>query len=168
VQLALDDKGAVRDECFIRAGVPAQSLPLVAADFRFVAEAGAQIDKAIKEIRDHLADSPDHLHRADALSLAPEAPAHLRALWHFHAPSRLFRDRIVAAVARMTDFEVEPTAQIGAPTDAFAKMPLAGPDQSAQGDELLPDPKEQAANGAKDAQKAALARALRNGLGPTR
>lgn len=168
VPLALDDKGAVRKECFIRAGVPPQSLPLVAADHRFAAEAGAQIDNAIKEIRDHLAVSPDHLSRTDTLSLAPEAPAHLQALWHFHAPSRLFRDRIVAAVARMTDFEVEPTTQIGAPSDASANRPLARPAQSAHGDEPLPDQQEQTASGAKDAQKAALARVLWNGFGPTR
>lgn len=168
VPLALDDKGAVRNECFIRAGVPPQSLPLVAADYRFVAEAGAQIDKAIREIRDHLADSPDHLHRTDTLSLAPEAPAHLQALWHFHAPSRLFRDRIVAAVTRMTDFEVEPIAPIEASTDASASKPLARPAQPVQRDGSLPAPQERADSGGKDAQKAALARALRNGIGPTR
>jgi hypothetical protein len=168
VPLALDDKGAVRDECFIRAGVPPHSLPLVAADHRYVAEAGAQIDKAIKKIRDHLADLPDHLHRADKLSLAPEAPVYLRALWDFHAPSRLFRDRIVAAVARMTDFEVEPTAQIGAPTDASANRPVARSAQPAQADGPLPYPKQQTASGSKDAQKAALVRALQNGFGPTR
>jgi hypothetical protein len=93
VPLALNNKGAVDENCLSKAGVPRHVLANVSADIRFVMTAAEQAGLAIRQIGAHLSRHPGHLVHQDRLSLSPEAPEHLRDLWNFHLHDQRSRQK---------------------------------------------------------------------------